>query len=255
MKILLVDDEKIAIEGIMANVNFADYGIGEVDSANSFQQAQEIILQGDVDIVICDIEMPNGSGLELIEWINQYDSRIVTMILSCHTEFTFAQAAVGLACKAYITKPATPEVLHKAVSEAVGLVEKRNTEMKIQKMGEEYIHQMAGNQGDEVDIVEKVHKYIMSHLGEELSVEELSQMFYLSQNHLTRIFKKKYKTTIVEFMMESRLDLAEELLKNTNLTVTAISAKVGYPNYAYFTKIFKKRCGYTPSAYRNKWIN
>ena len=43
----------------------------------------------------------------------------------------------------------------------------------------------------------------------------------------------------------------EELLKDTNFTVTEVSAKIGYPNYAYFTKLFKKYSGYTPSAYRN----
>lgn len=44
---------------------------------------------------------------------------------------------------------------------------------------------------------------------------------------------------------------AEELLKDTKFTVTEVSAKIGYPNYAYFTKLFKKYSGYTPSAYRN----
>lgn len=43
----------------------------------------------------------------------------------------------------------------------------------------------------------------------------------------------------------------EELLKDTKFTVTEVSAKIGYPNYAYFTKLFKKYSGYTPSAYRN----
>ena len=45
----------------------------------------------------------------------------------------------------------------------------------------------------------------------------------------------------------------EELLKGTNFTVTEVSAKIGYPNYACFTKLFKKYSGYTPSAYRNRF--
>lgn len=45
----------------------------------------------------------------------------------------------------------------------------------------------------------------------------------------------------------------EELLKDTKFTVTEVSAKIGYPNYAYFTKLFKKYSGYTQSAYRNRF--
>lgn len=253
MNLLIVDDEKIAIEGILANIRFEDYGIKEVETANSMEQAKTIIERGGVDIVMCDIEMPNGSGLELFEWINSYAPDIVKLILSCHTEFHFAQAAVSLACRQYITKPATPEVLAKAVTDAIEQVEKRNTDRKIRKFGEEYVNKMAGVKGDEISAAEQVHQYITEHIEEELSVEELARMVYLSQNHLTRVFKKKYGKTIVEYIMQYRLNLAEEMLKNTNLTVTTVSAKIGYPNYAYFTKLFKKYSGYTPSAYRNKF--
>lgn len=68
---------------------------------------------------------------------------------------------------------------------------------------------------EEADAAERVHSYIMENSSEELSVEEL--------------------------------------LKDTKFTVTEVSAKIGYPNYAYFTKLFKKYSGYTPSAYRNRF--
>lgn len=253
MKLLLVDDETIAIEGILANINFTDYGIRKIATANSMDQAKEIIKQGGVHIVMCDIEMPNGNGLELIEWINEFAPTIVTLIISCHTEFRFAQAAVGLSCEQYITKPATPEVLAKALSRAIEQVNKRDSDRKIIKLGQEYVNKMAGVNGDEISAAEQVRSYIAEHIEEEISVEELAQMVYLSQSQLTRGFKKKYGKTVVEYIMEYRLNLAGEMLKNTDVTVTTVSAKIGYPNYAYFTKLFKKHSGYTPSAYRNRF--
>ena len=74
-------------------------------------------------------------------------------------------------------------------------------------------YEWSGDREEEADAAERVHSYIMENISEELSVEEL--------------------------------------LKDTNFTVTEVSAKIGYPNYAYFTKLFKKYSGYTPSAYRN----
>ena len=65
MNILLVDDEMLAIEAICAKAPFEKYGITNVLTANSMQQAQSILQDNRVDIVFCDIEMPSGSGLEL----------------------------------------------------------------------------------------------------------------------------------------------------------------------------------------------
>lgn len=253
MNILLVDDEMIAIEGINANIDFKAYGIRKVFTANSMEQAKEVIEKEKIAIVMCDIEMPNGNGLELIEWINREKPQIVTMILSCHTEFQFAQAAVGLSCQQYLTKPATPEVLDKAVRKAVEQVSRMESDQKIRKIGQEFMSRFTGDREEEADAAERVHSYIMENISEELSVEELARKVYLSQNHLARVFKKKYGKTVVEFIMEYRLALAEELLKDTKFTVTEVSAKIGYPNYAYFTKLFKKYSGYTPSAYRNRF--
>lgn len=253
MNILLVDDEMIAIEGILANIDFHEYGMQKVFTANSMERAKEVIGKEKISIVLCDIEMPNGNGLELIEWINQEKPQIVTMILSCHAEFQFAQAAVGLSCQQYLTKPATPEVLDKAVRKAMDQAGKLESDQKIRKIGQEFMHRLSGAKEEEADAAEKVHRYIMENISEELSVEELAGKVYLSQNQLARVFKKKYGKTVVEFIMEYRLNLAEELLKDTRFTVTEVAAKVGYPNYAYFTKLFKKYTDYTPSAYRNRF--
>ena len=95
-----------------------------------------------------------------------------------------------------------------------------------------------------------VECYIREHVDEELSVEKLAQIAYISPNYLTRCFKKKHGKTVVEYINDFRLGLAEEMLKNTSLTVTAISAKVGYANYSYFVRQFKKYKGCSPSEYR-----
>ena len=254
MNILIVDDEMIAIEGIIANVAFDQYGIEKVFTANSMEQAK-VIIQGEktIDIMICDIEMPNGSGLELIGWMNSHYPDIASVILSCHNEFEFAQQAVSLSCLKYILKPATPDILADTLKKAVLYVEQRAAEGKIKKLGEEYIQKIAETKEEDINAVEKVRRYIVEHIQEDLVVEKLAQMVYLSQNHLTRSFKRKYGKTVMEYITDCRLSLAEELLQSTDLTVTMVSAKAGYSNYAYFSKLFKKHCGYTPTQYQSKY--
>ena len=139
-------------------------------------------------------------------------------------------------------------------AKAVEQVNRNDSDRKIKKIGQDFMKRFTGGRKEEADTAEKVHSYIIENISEELSVEELAAMVYLSQNQLARVFKKKYGKTVIEFIMGYRMNLAEELLKDTRFTVTEVSAKIGYPNYAYFTKLFKKHSGYTPSAYRNRFV-
>ncbi len=251
MNILIVDDEILAIEAICAIAPFEKYGIKEILTANSMQQAQKILQENRVDIVLCDIEMPRGSGLELMEWMNGHCPETIKIILSCHNEFEFAQQAVGLACQQYILKPVTFEVMDKALEKAVGQAARQDSDRKLRQLGEAYAQKLTDTGDEDKDIAETVRNYIMDYVQEELVVEQLARMVHVSQNHLARCFKKKYGKTVLEFISDYRLGLAEKLLKDTRLTVTMISAKVGYPNYIHFTKQFKKYSGYTPSQYRS----
>ena len=253
MTVLIVDDEMIAIEGIKANVDFSRYGITEVLTANSMGQAMKVTKEHAVDIILCDIEMPNGSGLEFLEWVKGYKPEAVSVILTSHDEFDFARQAVHLACMEYILKPATPEILDEILTKAVERVRQTASDEQSRKLGEAYVHRIAGEEGEELSQVEQVRNYIVEHIGEDLEVEHLARMVYLSPNHLIRSLKKQYGKTVVEFITDYRMRLAEKLLKETNLTVTLISARVGYPNYAYFSQCFKRYSGYTPSQYRNQF--
>lgn len=68
MKLLLVDDDKIVIETMQGSFPWMDCGITEVKTAWSVRQAEEILCSERIDILLCDIEMPMATGIELIEW-------------------------------------------------------------------------------------------------------------------------------------------------------------------------------------------
>lgn len=103
------------------------------------------------------------------------------------------------------------------------------------------------------DAVEKVERYIREHLSEELSVKNLADMVYVGADHLTRTFKKRYGKTISDYILQQRMNLAVELLKNPHLTITMVSDAVGFGNYSYFTEQFKRTFGKTPREYRKQF--
>lgn len=251
MRLLLVDDEMLAIDGLKENLLSMPYSFEEIYTANSKSKAQVILEQHEIDMIFCDIEMPNGNGLELLSWVKERFPNVLSVILSCHDEFTFAQRAVQLSCFDYVLKPATPEVLYPVLERAFSTRKSQIQGERIRRIGEKFVGELSDHAIDREDTAQKVHQYIVNHVTEELSIEQLAQIFYLSPNYLTRCFKKKYGTTISEYIMNLRLTLAAEMLDKKEMTVTMVATKVGYPNYTYFTKIFKKKYGVSPIRYRS----
>lgn len=255
MKLLLVDDEIYAIQGILDDVKWESFPIDEVLTANSCQQAIEIIRKNKIDIMICDIEMPSRSGIDLVRWVRQQDGEepIQCIFLTCHPDFKFAQQAVQLECLDYVLKPASTEQLHGCIQKAVERVAGRKQDKLIREYGKAFLDGMP-SEDEKEDVILKVEQYIREHISEPLKVEELAQMNYISPTHLSRLFRKKHNMSAIEYITDQKLGLAKKLLENPAYTVSMVSCSVGYTNYSYFTKIFKKAYGVSPSEYKRMVI-
>lgn len=69
ISVLIVDDDRLVVDKLVEGVSWKRLGIGTVLTAYNIRQAMEILNEVSVDILLSDIEMPQGSGLELLEWI------------------------------------------------------------------------------------------------------------------------------------------------------------------------------------------
>jgi two-component system response regulator YesN len=120
--ILVVDDEIYTVQGILSAMPWEHLEIGPVYTAYSIFQAKEIFNNHSVDILLCDIEMPQGSGLELLAWVNKKSPKTIRILLTCHADFSYAQQAVKLQCHDYLLKPVPYEKLEKVMIEAVAKI-------------------------------------------------------------------------------------------------------------------------------------
>ena len=77
----------------------------------------------------------------------------------------------------------------------------------------------------------------------------------VSPYYFTRLFKEETGETFLEFLTGIRIDRAKELMKDSDLTVKDICAKVGYADPNYFSRIFKKTVGETPTEYRTEILS
>lgn len=95
-------------------------------------------------------------------------------------------------------------------------------------------------------------EYLKNNYSQKVTIEELSNNFFLSKSYLSSLFKKATGSGVVEYLQHIRIDKACELLADTSLSITEISARVGYTDYRFFNKSFKKITGVTAHEYRKK---
>lgn len=93
--------------------------------------------------------------------------------------------------------------------------------------------------------------YIQSHY-KSVTLDDLSEEFYLSKPYLSKYIKEHTGTTFGEIVKEIRINKAKTLLKNNGMTVEAIAENVGYQNVEHFNRLFKRAFGITPVQYRNQ---
>lgn len=103
--VLIVDDDKIDVEGLSQFVNWAELGYKIVGTAHSAAEAVSIIETEFIDVVLTDIVMPGKNGLELIKDALEINPSIKTVILSGYGEFEFAKEALRLGAFDYLMKP------------------------------------------------------------------------------------------------------------------------------------------------------
>lgn len=92
--------------------------------------------------------------------------------------------------------------------------------------------------------------YIYDHLHQKISVPILAEYVGLSENYLSRLFKKEMKVSISQYILSKKIDTAKNMLTYSDYSISEISATLAFSSQSYFTEIFRKHTGMTPMHYR-----
>lgn len=90
-------------------------------------------------------------------------------------------------------------------------------------------------------------RYIHEHYAEDLTLEDLAGQLYISKNYLNQLFKKVTGETLTNYIIRVRIEKAKALLYEGNHLIYEVADMVGYQNVPYFSTLFKKYCGVSPS--------
>lgn len=105
-----------------------------------------------------------------------------------------------------------------------------------------------------VQQVEQIHRYIEQSYHENITLTALAEQYHMDASYLSRIFSQKYGETIIAFLTRIRMEKAAELMKDQDKKLETISFLVGYDDYNYFSRVFRKKMGCSPREYRNNLV-
>lgn len=105
---------------------------------------------------------------------------------------------------------------------------------------------------NERNVIKTILNYIEKNFEKGITLEEAAEYAHLSPHYLSRLFKKELQINFIDYVISRKIDRAKELLENTDLPVINIALQLSYDEPNYFSRVFKKVTGMTPSEYREK---
>jgi YesN/AraC family two-component response regulator len=236
LNIYIADDEVWIILGLKKLLDKLNIGAYVIGTANNGLTAKEEIGHFKPDVVFADIRMPGLSGLELLQAIPEVSPESKVVIISGYAEFSYAQEAVQHHAYDYLLKPIKLEELSRVmtaiINERDGVTDEERMPVVSDRM------------------IDNVLSEIREHYMEDISLTSLSAKYNISMGHLSKLIKEQLSVNFSDYIASLRIQRAKELLRDDSLSIQEISEIVGYNDYFYFTKVFKKVEGISPSKYR-----
>lgn len=242
IKILIVEDETLLRKYLIKLIKtIDDIPLEIVCEAKNGIEAYKIVEEQIPDLIISDIKMPGGNGLDLAKRVHENYPAIKFIILSGYDEFSYAQKALRSGVKDYLLKPIDKKLLFKTIIRISNQIFSENGTFIINKSNQ-----------DKKQMCDFVINYLNNNYTKEISIANLSEKCGFSQEYLGKIFKKYTNQTISQYIINLRITKAEHLLiKYPDMEIYRIAELVGYEDKSfYFSRMFKSKTGMQPSEYR-----
>ena len=111
-------------------------------------------------------------------------------------------------------------------------------------------HNLPKDEKDE--LVKQIEKYVDQHLEQPLTVSDVAESMYMNADYLSRLFKSKKGISLKEYIVTETMHAAQILLQTTNLPISIIASKLGYNKFSYFSQVYRKVMGVSPTSEKKK---
>lgn len=245
LKVLIVDDEALVRRGIVLGVDWAARGCVVVGEAANGEEGIAAVERYNPNLIITDVRMPRMDGIEMMNHLREKGCRAHVIILTAHSDFSYARSALQFGADDYLLKPFRDQELTAAIDKV------RQKEQELTALTPQDTLPLV--KGDKSKYVLQALEYIAEHYGDlDISITSIAQHLGVSEGHLSHVFKKETSYTIISYLTQYRIHTAMKLLQDCRYKVYEVAEMVGYRDVAYFGSTFKKLVGVSPSEYQDR---
>jgi Response regulator containing CheY-like receiver domain and AraC-type DNA-binding domain len=248
--IVIIDDEKWVIKSLLATLSMQnDFQI--IGEAYNGIDGFKLIKNTIPDIAFIDIKMPGLGGLELLKNLNEINCPTLCIIISGHAEFAYAQKALENNAIGYCLKPFSATEINENLFRATTFLTKQKASHSSSpqlKPPSDFARYTTNK------IVQNILFHIHERYTENLSIQLIARLCNVNANYASQLFNQEMKVSFSHYLSLLRINEAKQLLKNTDLSISTIALTIGYQDYFYFAKVFKKITGTTPTKFRKETI-
>lgn len=238
IRLLIADDEEVVRKGISKYIQLHTDRFETIYLASNGEEASEIIFRYKPEIMIVDVQMPIKNGLEVMNETKKAGIMPDTIILSGYDEFCYAQQAIKFGAKEYLLKPCRSNDILKILE---NVADKRcGGKVKEEK------YAPAGKNS----IVECAKRYIQDHYFENISAQVVADKVGISPGYLSTLFTQQLGYGFIDFLNRIRIENACCYLSQNYFKTYEVAYKVGFKDEKYFTKVFHKLIGESPTEYK-----
>lgn len=243
-KIILVDDEVSSRNALCDYFPWNQIGFEVVEQFSDGKLALDYVRRHPIDVIFCDILMPNMDGLILAQTVYQEKLSCKIVFLSAYKKFDYAQQAIKYGVRNYLVKPAK-------YKELVEVFQSLKVEMDEERAHPELQEEMPSKKGSISDkTIAAVQHYITQNY-KDATLESTAAYVNLNPSYLSQYYYQKTGVHFSDELLRIRMERATLFLDNYRYKIKDVSEMVGYMNAKNFTKAFKKYYGKLPTEYRN----
>ena len=236
VKILVAEDEPLSRKSLTGHLRRRLGPDALIEGAANGREAVDRAAQLAPQLIFMDIEMPVLSGLEAAAIIRRSNPQVRIVFLTAFDRFDYAVGALRAGGSDYLLKPFDKTQIDACLRASFPLPEKDAPQQE----------------SEQTPFQTRFSIWIQHHYDEDVSLEQAAESMGMSAFYFSRLFRTSYNQTFVEYLTAYRIDRAAELLRATDIPVREVAPRVGYMDSTYFSKVFKRRTGVTPTEYRQE---
>lgn len=241
--LIVIEDETEIRNGLVELIPWAEIGFDVAASFSGGNEAIHWLREHHVHLIITDIIMENGSGIDVAEMIKTEQRSEMVMFYSAYRDFRYAQLGIEYGVKRYITKDMGYHELLEMFREA-----KHDLDVlyRVPTVGTEEEGFREGSH-----IVGTLMLYLKKHY-RSATLNSAADVVHMNPTYLSTYIKKHLGKNFKEILAGIRMKKAKELLQDPSLTMAEVRDMVGYTDERTFGRAFKSQYGMMPGEYRKK---